>query len=149
MNFFLPKPFLCSVCLQGTESWALLLQLNVHLCVFSSQWLSVSSFVRASHALHWKVTCCTPTCNFTRMLNLTLPVRIKWSRIHSDCWRNPLSCQRSLLERWRKTSITKNVEPTVYCSQNDCMHGKQSTACAQLHTFGWACICKWEHRRFA
>jgi len=89
----LPKPFLCSVWLGGTKSRALLLQTDVHLCVLSSQWLSVSSFVWASHALHWKVTSCTH--NFTRMLNLTLPVQIKWSRSHFDCWRNLLSAGRA------------------------------------------------------
>lgn len=90
-----PKPFLCSVWLGGTKSWALLLQTNVHLCVLSSQWLSVSSFVWTSHALHWKVTSCIHTHNFTRMLNLTLPVRIKWSRSHFDCRRNLLSAGRA------------------------------------------------------
>lgn len=88
-----PKPFLCSVWLGGTKSRALLLQTDVHLCVLSSQWLSVSSFVWASHALHWKVTSCTH--NFTMMLNLTLPVQIKWSRSHFDCWRNLLSAGRA------------------------------------------------------
>lgn len=86
---FFPKPFLWRVWLEGTKSWALLLHTNVHLYVLCSQWLSVSGFVWASYAPQWRVTSCTHTYNFTRMLNLTLPVQIKWSRIHFDCYRNP------------------------------------------------------------
>ena len=45
--------------------------------------------------------------------------------------------RQSLLERWRKTSITKNVELSFHCSQNDCVHKNLVFVCVCV------CVCVW------